>query len=174
MHTPRRLFFALWPDDVSRRALADEAHRLAPGCGDGDALPAENLHITLAFLGSVDTARIAPLIDLTQRWPSPCGDWTLDRLGHFPRPRIVWAGSLTPETALLTLQADLWQALSHHGFPPPQRDFTPHVSLVRQADRPPPETTLSEPVRWRFDHLALVASELGDGGSRYTTLARSE
>jgi 2'-5' RNA ligase len=95
----------------------------------------------------------------------------LDRLGHFPKPRIVWAGSQASNPALLALDAELWQALACHGFTAPQRDFTPHVSLVRQADRAAPESRLPAPLRWRFDHLALVESKLDDDGSRYRTLA---
>ncbi|OLO12242.1 2'-5' RNA ligase [Chromohalobacter japonicus] len=167
---PRRLFFALWPDDASRRALAAEAERLAPQCG-GYPLPAENMHITLAFLGGVDASRLEALVDLTRAWPALDGEWTLDRLGHFPQPRIVWAGSRTPNAELTTLNAELWRALGRHGFTSPQRDFTPHVSLVRQADRAAPESRLPAPLRWRFDHLALVESKLDDDGSRYRTLA---
>ena len=170
MTVSRRLFFALWPDDASRQALADEAERLAPLCG-GYPLPAENMHITLAFLGSVDAPRLEALVDLPRAWPALQGEWTLDRLGHFPKPRIVWAGSQTPNDILMTLNAELWQALSRHGFTAPQREFTPHVSLVRQADRAAPQSRLPTSIRWRFDHLALVESQLGNGGSRYRTLA---
>ena len=172
MTATRRLFFALWPDDTSRRALAAEAERLAPRCG-GYPLPAGNMHVTLAFLGSVDASRLEALVDLTRAWPTLNGEWRLDRLGHFSQPRIVWAGSRTPNEALLTLDAELWQALSRHGFTAPQRDFTPHVSLVRQADRFASQLELPEPIVWRFDHLALVESQLGDGGSRYRPLANN-
>lgn len=166
----RRLFFALWPDDASRRALASAADRLAPICG-GWPLPAANMHITLAFLGNVDSARLEALGGLTRAWPRFADAWTLDRLGHFPQPRIIWAGSQMPHDALLTLDAELWQALSRHGFTAPQREFTPHVSLVRQAERAAPQSWLPTSIRWRFDRLALVESQLGNGGSRYRTLA---
>jgi 2'-5' RNA ligase len=168
----RRLFFALWPDDASRRALAAEAQRLAPLCG-GYPLPAENMHITLAFLGNVDETRLAPLVALAQDWPALQGEWTLDRLGHFPRPRIVWAGSQAPNDTLLMLDTRLWQALSRHGFTAPERDFIPHVSLVRQADRAAPQSRLPTPILWRFDHLALVESQLGNDGPCYRTLAKN-
>ncbi|CAO1669412.1 RNA 2',3'-cyclic phosphodiesterase [Salinicola sp. NYA28a] len=168
MTVSRRLFFALWPDDASRRALAAEAQRLAPLCG-GYPLPAENMHITLAFLGNVDETRLAPLVALAQGWPALQGEWTLDRLGHFPQPRIVWAGSQMPHDALLTLDAELWQALSRHGFTAPQRDFTPHVSLVRQADRAPPPVTAIRP-----DPLALRPSRPGGIEDRRRRLALSD
>lgn len=172
MTASRRLFFALWPDDASRRVLADEAQRLAPRC-DGYPLPAGNMHITLAFLGSVDASRLDALVDLSQEWPALDGEWAIDRLGHFPQPRIVWAGSQRPHTGLISLHAELWRALSRHGFTAPQREFTPHVSLLRQADRAATETTLANPVVWRYDHLALVESRLDSESSHYRTLARS-
>ncbi|GHB13545.1 RNA 2',3'-cyclic phosphodiesterase [Salinicola rhizosphaerae] len=171
MSTSLRLFFALWPDDASRRALAAEAENLAPRCG-GYPLPAENLHITLAFLGSVDASRLTPLLELTQTWPALESVWTLDRLGHFPQPRIVWAGGAAAP-ALSALYEALWSRLSSHGFKPPHRAFTPHVSLVRQATRPASRSSLATSIQWRFDHLALVASARGESGSRYRTLARS-
>lgn len=168
----RRLFFALWPDDTSRRALAAEAERLVPLCG-GHALPAENMHITLAFLGSVDDVRAEALETLVREWPSVHGEWRLDALGHFPQPHIVWAGSHATDPALSARHAELWQALSRHGFSPPQRPFTPHVSLVRKTVRAAPVAALSTPIVWRYDHLALVESRLDGENSRYRTLTRS-
>ena len=48
----QRLFFALWPDVGCREALAKLARRLLRR-HPGKAVPAENYHITLNFLGSV-------------------------------------------------------------------------------------------------------------------------
>ncbi|WP_251975890.1 RNA 2',3'-cyclic phosphodiesterase [Salinicola avicenniae] len=165
-----RLFLALWPDADSRRALAAEAARLAPVCG-GAPLPADNLHITLAFLGRVDDARQATLRHLTADWSPPAGEWRLDRLGHFPGPRIVWAGGDIP-AALMQWHDALWRTLAAHGFTPP-RKFIPHVSLVRGAERPAPDYRLEHPVRWPFGRLTLVVSTPGEAGSRYRTLGRS-
>lgn len=167
-----RLFFALWPDDNSRRALATEAQRLAPCCG-GYPLPAANMHITLGFLGGVDDVRAEALAALVRDWPSVQGEWRLDALGHFPQPHIVWAGSHAPDPTLSAHHAELWQALSRYGFSPPQRSFTPHVSLVRKAERPAPAGALSAPVVWRYDHLALVESRRHGENSYYRTLSRT-
>jgi 2'-5' RNA ligase len=54
---PLRLFFALWPDDRVRAALAVLAAELAASCG-GRATAPDNLHATLAFLGNVPAARL--------------------------------------------------------------------------------------------------------------------
>ncbi len=52
-----RLFFALWPDPPTRTALAMLVDGL-PLVG-GRRVPAENLHLTLAFLGNVDEGAAA-------------------------------------------------------------------------------------------------------------------
>ena len=48
----RRLFFALWATAEERRALSAAA-AAAVGTSGGRAVPEENLHVTLAFLGQV-------------------------------------------------------------------------------------------------------------------------
>ena len=52
MAEQERLFFALWPDEALRQQLAVYPPMLK-GCG-GRLVVQDNLHITLAFLGSVD------------------------------------------------------------------------------------------------------------------------
>ncbi|HYL02781.1 MAG TPA: 2'-5' RNA ligase family protein, partial [Steroidobacteraceae bacterium] len=56
----RRLFFALWPDAAQRTVLAHAVRKAVRNCG-GRPVPAESLHVTLAFLGSVPESRMAEL-----------------------------------------------------------------------------------------------------------------
>ena len=51
----RRLFLALWPEAVERRQMAELAASVAGRRRVRDA----NLHLTLAFLGATDPARLA-------------------------------------------------------------------------------------------------------------------
>jgi len=48
----RRLFFAFWPDEATREAMHHSARKAVRGSG-GRPVPASNLHVTVAFLGSV-------------------------------------------------------------------------------------------------------------------------
>ena len=52
----RRLYFALWPDAALRATIARVAAGPAAVAG-GRAVPAADLHVTLAFLGGVPAAR---------------------------------------------------------------------------------------------------------------------
>ena len=52
------MFFALWPDHALQLALANAAQRVVLACG-GRAMPPENFHITLAFVGSVPASQVA-------------------------------------------------------------------------------------------------------------------
>ena len=51
-----RLFFALWPDDELRQTLKHHCKPLLRHSG-GRPVALDNLHITLAFLGSVDSGQ---------------------------------------------------------------------------------------------------------------------
>jgi RNA 2',3'-cyclic 3'-phosphodiesterase len=62
----RRLFFALWPDELMQSALAAAARTVISTC-DGTAVPTRNFHFTLAFLGAVPEARIADLTPIAAR-----------------------------------------------------------------------------------------------------------
>ena len=57
--TVRRLFFALWPDAGLRQSIEAARARLYPLAGR--PVDPVQLHVTLAFLGAVPDARVAPL-----------------------------------------------------------------------------------------------------------------
>ena len=170
----QRLFFALWPDPGVRARLAELGERARQCCG-GRRTTADKLHLTLAFLGDVPTPRVDELVALTQRLTGPEGTWTLDRLGHFPRGGIVWAGSEAMPDGLMRFQTELWVSLAALGFTPPRRDFYPHVTLLRQARRHAPEdiATGSLPLAWSYRRAALVHSAVEGAGRRYVTLAQT-
>ena len=75
----QRLFFALWPDDDTRHALARLAKTRLPS-GSGRLVAAQNIHLTVAFLGAVDAgfrenveraagSLSAPALQVTSTWP---------------------------------------------------------------------------------------------------------
>lgn len=162
-----RLFFALWPDEAAREALAAASRRLAARCG-GRPVPAANLHLTLVFLGEVDPGRIPALRRAAQAAPGEGFTLVLDLVGAFRRAGVAWAGCRRPPPELLALQADLERRVRAAGFACDERAFAPHLTLARKV-RDPVEVGEAPAVAWRVGAFALVESARGEGG--YRTLA---
>ena len=51
-----RLFFALWPPPATARALEDWTRKVMEQTG-GKPMHAENIHLTLAFLGEAEPGK---------------------------------------------------------------------------------------------------------------------
>mgnify|MGYP000476091473 CR=1 FL=1 len=165
----QRLFFALWPDEAVRRQLAAYPP-LLKGCG-GRLVVLENLHITLAFLGSINAdtrrcmERAADAISL------PAFTLQLDQLGFWRRPQVVWLGSETMPPPLLDLATALKKAMISCHLEPDERPFQAHMTLMRKAHRPPGESSVP-PLVWSINEFALVVSETRPEGVRYEVLSR--
>ncbi len=167
-----RLFFAIWPDEAAREAIAVLAREVAAVRG-GKPPPAANAHLTLAFLGAVAPDRVDALEEVgaaAARAASPFA-LTLDRLGGFRDGGIAWLGAEPVPAPLAELARALREGLFAHRFPVEQRPFAAHVTLARKC-RVPPAREGTTPLTWHVDALSLVASQLAAGGSRYHTLAK--
>lgn len=173
-----RLFVALdLPRDV-RGELAVWATRLAP---DGVRLvPAENLHLTLAFLGSrsqEEAATVAALLPGLARPLSPLS--TAGALWLAPRRPTVLTVALACPPQLRALQESVAAALAESvGYEPQQRRFRPHVTVgrvargARDARIGSRDVADAPALTFRAEALTLYRSHTGQGGSRYEPLAR--
>ena len=161
-----RLFFALWPPEGVRAQLAGWSRELRPLCGGRPTL-VENLHLTIAFLGSVDRAdeveRAAKEVTVRR------ATLLLDRPGFWKHNRIVWAGASLAPAAIERLAGDLRSALARHKIGFDSKPFATHVTLLRDAREPQAMPALA-PIRWEVDRFVLVRSLAQAGGSRYETL----
>lgn len=165
--TPKqcRLFYALWPDEVTRSALARLQFEL-----HGNKTRFRNLHITLAFLGDQEPDLLPMLQSVLAELDGNEMTLQIDRLGYFARNRIAWAGMKHPPDALINLQATLTEKLKQHQVLFESRAlFRPHLTLVRDADAPP-ETEFA-PIIWHAKQVTLVESVLQDDGAHYQVLA---
>jgi 2'-5' RNA ligase len=154
----RRLFFALWPDDPLRHALLHWQTRHLPG--EARWTHRDDLHLTLHFLGDVDAALVDDLAGIGDQAPRERFALVLDRLGYWPRPRVLWAGPSETPAALLALHRALGAGLIARGLRIDRRRFVPHVTLARGAVQSPAELALG-PVAWPVRELALVESRPG-------------
>ena len=167
----RRLFFALWPDEPMREALA-HAVRKAVRASGGRPVPPSNLHLTLAFLGSMPEGRVEELagvaraVGLTN--PGEV-EVRLDRLEHWPGPQVLCALPGEPPTTAQALARALQEQLSSAGFSPDIKPFRPHVTVARKVTHPSRSMRM-QPVSWRFGAFALIESRTLESGPAYSVV----
>ena len=84
-----RLFYAIWPDDNAKRGACGACRGARARLG-GRPVPAENIHLTLAFLGTVADERVAEAMAVRVRGPSI--RFPPDFVDSFRGARVGWAG----------------------------------------------------------------------------------
>jgi 2'-5' RNA ligase len=162
----RRVFFALWPDPDIRAALVRATKAIVEQAA-GRATPAENLHVTLAFIGELSESELVSVRKISPPRLGRIG-LAIDTLGYRKRAQLLWAAPGTVPPALFALEAGLWDRLADIGITRDRRAYLPHVTLARRAH--PVKDTLA-PVSWPVSEIALVESTLGPPHSTYEILA---
>jgi 2'-5' RNA ligase len=161
-----RCFIAAWPQPVTRAALQRQIDTAARHVGSARAMRPRNLHLTAAFIGSLDVAtaaRVAGVFSTSDLRPF---DWTIDTLGWFPRARVAWAGG--PGTAsLASTVAQVRGLLDDLGVSYDRKPFVPHVTLFRDVRQFAYSGPLAEPIPWLTDHVALYAAARDEHGAVY-------
>jgi RNA 2',3'-cyclic 3'-phosphodiesterase len=142
---------------------------------------AENLHLTLKFLGETDVARRSAIEQsLASIHSTEPFTLSLGGLGFFPnakRPRVFWAG-IQSSPDLQPFVSNMDSAMKDLGFPLEDRPLTPHLTLARfsQPVLPPMlATAIAENAARNFgsfiaSQFDLIESKLKSTGAEYTTL----
>jgi 2'-5' RNA ligase len=163
-------------DDATRSAVARVAARLQAQGVRGRFVPAENYHVTVAFLGSVPEDRLHAIVAAVGRAAPRIAPLrlALDTFGAFPnlrRPRVAWVGCGKRDPAFAAVCAGVRDALVPLGFSFEAHDDA-HVTIVRCE--PGTAALGSEPVEARslsVGSVTLFSSVTGREGARYAALA---
>ncbi|MBI2832848.1 MAG: RNA 2',3'-cyclic phosphodiesterase [Acidobacteria bacterium] len=180
-----RLFVAVDVSEDARRTAVGVTRRLTRdleklGVGrDIKWVPAENLHLTLQFIGPVDEERGAA-IETAMREPLATGAFELglNGAGAFPpsgAPRVIWIGISSGMPELQALHADVEARLAPFGIETEQRAFAAHLTLARFRQPSPRGADIRRllsdmPVRaepWTVDRVTLYESKLSPKGPKY-------
>ncbi|MAE65400.1 MAG: RNA 2',3'-cyclic phosphodiesterase [Phycisphaeraceae bacterium] len=142
------------------------------------AVPLENLHLTLRFLGDTDdemTPRIREVIETALVDARPFAV-SLTGVGAFPtprRPNVVWVG-VEHDDRFDPIVRRLDEALEPLGWPLPSKPWQAHVTVARVKRRPPDE--LAQIMKAHREHefgmlqveaVHLVRSTLSREGATY-------
>lgn len=119
-------------DDVKRMA---DTLRDIPGVR---ITPFNQLHITLCFLGDVDTDRIPRICSELQRTFRDTEGFhvTVKGIGAFPNKRnarIIWMG-IEDEGRLSSCASMIGRTLKRIGIRYDGKEFTPHITIARAKD----------------------------------------
>jgi len=151
-------------------------------------VPAENMHLTLKFLGDISPANVDILSQMIRAEADSCSsfDMRLNGLDSFPnlkRPRVIYIG-IQAAAGLDALQRGVESAARKLGYESDAnggRAFSPHLTIgrVRQnisaleqqkIRRAIEGTKIDSPGTARVDSVHLYKSDLKPTGSVYTRL----
>jgi len=164
----KRLFFAIWPRDSERREI-DSATRNHVDISRGRPTKLSNLHVTLAFLGSIPADRVGNVEAAAGLVRSAPFVLSLESLQYWKRPGILALCAEPTPVELAELVHGLWRGLEPCGFTSDPRPFKAHVTLARRAERRPPLDD-SFRVAWKVDDFVLAESVTDPEGACYKVL----
>jgi len=179
-----RLFVAVNLPSEIRDRIAAVQESLRRAQADVSWVRAENIHVTLKFLGETEEKRLerirSALIEVS-RAGMPFS-MEVSGVGSFGGriPRVVWVGVGDGAEPLTQLAGRIEAALGRVGFPKERRGFTAHLTLGRVRSPRNAETLLAALQEFHAEKFGgftttqfeLMQSELRPTGSVYTVLER--
>ena len=169
-----RLFVAAELPEELLDALAETSAALRDTVRGRYVAP-DSLHVTLAFLGEVEGARLPEVEEALVR---ACAgheafEVTLGELGSFGRPRsaTLWQ-AINGGEALPSLAADVRSALDAARIPYDAKPFRAHVTLMRAARLSDAVLPMPFMARGTMDTVVLFKSDLSGPRPVYTPLVR--
>lgn len=182
-----RAFIAIELPAPTQEAIQKQSARLQQTLGEDLVrwIPADNIHLTLKFLGDVTAPHMGFLKQMLVRELEPHAGFELQigGLGSFPnsrRPRVLWLGLQAPP-ALLPIQQAIEAGAVRLGYQKEERAFSPHLTIGRVKQTLGPvefqkihsvieSVQLGNIATARVDSVHLFKSDLKPAGSVYTKL----
>ena len=136
-----RLFVAVTLNDAAIVAAQDAAEEIRRRLGTAVRarwVNAENLHLTVRFIGNVAGDRASAILDVL-RPPLSIQpfDVELGVCGVFPPsrpPRVIWIGLASGVPQLQGMHEELNRRVAPLGYEPERRPFSVHLTLARIKD----------------------------------------
>ena len=132
-----RSFFAIDLPAKIKQRLDKVSRQLQEGLDDVPVrwVPAENVHLTLKFLGDVSESNLEVLKDVLRTVVANHEKFEISvgGFGAFPkarRPRVIWIGIEAPPE-LASIQRNLESETARLGYARERRPFSPHLTLAR-------------------------------------------
>lgn len=153
-----RLFIGIRLSDNMKKALVACMHDLKKQGVEGKYVPAQNLHLTLAFIGEYDDP--GKVKNVIEKVPLPQFRLSLSEKGNFGN--LLWAG-VKGNQKLKAYVKDLRTALKNAGIPFDNDKFVPHITLIRKAASKKPYEMHLPKAEMTVEKVSLLKSDRKDG-----------
>ena len=167
----KRIFLALWPDESTRQQLFEAQKKLKsePALQSARAVIADNLHMTLHFIGSITIETLQELEASLDSVKCKVFDLNVNSVGCFPKPKVFWLGLKQIPSGLETLEQQtafcIQQCVKDYQI----RPYRPHITLFRKAKVLQELEGFTE-INWQVKSFALVESKNHPEGVQYHIL----
>jgi len=178
-----RCFISIELPEKHKKHIGIYIEKLKAANADVKWVPAENLHLTLKFLGKTPEEMLAKINKKLLSAAKMHEKFYIHLFGAgvFPnmkQPRVVWLGMKDAEDAI-KLQKDIDGSMAELGFEKEDRAFKPHLTIGRIRSPKNKDilvrelTTLKEVYFGKIEvkNIALMKSELKPSGAEHTMLS---
>ena len=148
-----------------KKALVTCMHDLKKQGVEGNYVPAQNLHLTLAFIGEYDDPE--KVKEVLRSVPLPPFRMSLSEKGNFGN--LLWAG-VKGNQKLSAYVKELRAALKEEGIPFENDKFIPHITLIRKASAKKPYQVHLPKADMMVTKASLMKSEFRNGKTVYQEL----
>jgi len=166
----RRLFFGLWPTEALRQQIGAVIGPILDG-RKARPIPLPNLHLTLAFLGSVSATTFADVVDAANQIDGEAFSFAVDHLEIWRRAHVACLTIEPTPPPLAVLVERLRFSLLARKVAADQKEFKAHVTIARDWHDQAVDERVG-PFVWNADEFVLVESRATRAGSEYTILER--
>ncbi len=175
-----RVFFAIEFNNEEKdfiHSIQQDVKRL---CSGGNFTHKENFHLTLRFLGEQTSSQVKELKNILRlaAHETMGFELRLNKLGAFNKgnKKIIWAG-IEKSAELQHLYVSLESLLEAAGYPREEREYSPHITLVREARIQ--ENFLHDSMRFeklsiKVNSISLMESTRIDNKLTYLAVDRTE
>lgn len=160
-----RFFFALWPDQVTRKAIVNCHSQLSLS---GRLTAPSKLHLTLLFLGKLNVNQQQKIIQHAEQIHCPEFEMCLTHTDYFKKSKVVWLGLTSTPAVLSDLHNKLLSAAEKcqlAALATKTDTFTPHVTLARRSVFPGTQQVTA--ITWHVKSFVLVESIDTASGVKY-------
>ena len=162
----KKLFFALWPSDETRKQIIRINQSIKTS--DLKKVKQENLHVTLVFLGNVDAESEILIRQSVKDVSVQPFVLHFDRLDFWRKPRILCLSAQQLNSQLLMLVDTLKSKVEQCGIKTEERSYKPHITLARKAHKAINNDAFS--IEWPAQAFCLVESCSTPDGIHYQVL----